>query len=205
MKELEKPQPILFKKIYSWNAPERAWSEKPRAWYVLYSFFFVFIIAIVAILGQTFLILAIIAFIFLWFTQASIPPQIREHSITTIGIKTFEKMFKWSSIKHFWFSTKEGFIYLNLELVDNDPANEGIKRLSLIVNDVDEFEIFNTLIKYIDYGDTKEIDYNILTRALHGKHKDVSKFLPENLYTQDQYVEIVDEDIKPTPKKKKSK
>lgn len=202
---MQEPQPILFKKIFSWNAPERAWSEKTRAWYVLYSFFFVVLIAIVAILGQTFLILAIIAFIFLWFTQASIPPQIREHSITTIGIKTFEKMFKWSSIKHFWFSSKEGYNYLNLDLVENDPANENLKRISLIIDPTNEFEIFNTLINYIDYGDTKEIDYNILTRLLQGKHKDISLFLPENLYTQEQYIEITDESATQSPKKKKSK
>ena len=179
----------LFSKLFTWQSPEREWSEKTRAWYVIYSAFFVFVIAIAAILGQYLLIMAVIAFVFLWFTQAAIQPEISEHTITTVGIKSFDKLFKWKNIKQFWVSVKGQTKFLNIDVIEDETKPNTYKRVSIILNENDDKEIFFILLNYIDYGDRKEVGFNYLVKILHGDHVDISYYLPDEIYTQEQYLE----------------
>lgn len=184
----------VFEKLYSWEAPEREWSRKDRGWYVAYSLFFILVIAFAAILNEFIFIIAVIAFTFLWFTQAAIPPEIVEHTLTTLGVRTYGKIFKWKNIKHFWFGRRNGIMFLHFEIVDEETFNTTrIQRLSLIIHDEDEEKIFKILINYVDYGDRDEVGYNILTKMINGVYIDISKYLPE------EYIEAEEK-----PKKKKS-
>lgn len=184
---------FIFTKLYSWESPERDWFPKGREWYVLYSFFFVVIIAIAAILQEYLLIMAVLAFVFLWFIQGATPPQIAEHVITTIGIRTFDKLYKWKNIKHFWFSVKGNTIFLNLDLIDIENNPEHIRTLSLIVNPNEDISIFDTLIKYVDYGDKKEISFNPLTKLVHGHYVHISTYLPEDTFEEEVFIEDTEE------------
>lgn len=168
-----------FKKVYSWTSPERHWVKKDRAWYLTYSFFFVVLIAFLALLSEYIYILAVLAFAFLWFAQAATPPQMVEHTITSLGIRTQETFFKWSNIKHFWFSEKSNILYLNLETIEDKNPNL-VKRVSLLLNPGQDEEIFNILIKFIDYGSKQDIGYNILLQVLQGEYFDSSKYLAED-------------------------
>jgi len=195
----------VFQTLYSWKSPERHWTQKDRAWYVSYSTFFVLIIAVLAILSEYILIVAVIAFVFLWFTQAAIPPQIVTHTINTLGVRTFSKTFKWKNIQHFWFSEKSGVIFLHLEIVDEILfKTDRVRRLSLIVNPEDEVSLFNIMLQSVDYGDKDEIGFNIFARLLHGKYIDVNSYLPEEMQTEEQFNEgAIMPAIPAEPEKKK--
>src|SRR5260221_1230234 len=170
--------PIQY--LVAWEAPERICKVKDRSWYVIYSFFFVVLIAFLAILGEVFLIVLVLAFAFLWFIQGSIAPQDMEHIITTIGIKTFNKLYKWKDIQDFWFSKKDEHILLNLDLyLEDNHDSDFKKRISLIVNEEDQEKIFNILIRTLDYGDHDTASYNIITRITNGEFIDVTHFLPK--------------------------
>lgn len=173
----------LFTKLYSWRSPERYWTPKSRGWYVGYSLLFVIIIAIGVILKEPIFVLAIISFSFLWFVQGTIPPEIAEHTITTIGIRTYHKLYRWKSIKSFWFSEKNNLVYLNLD-VQEDEKKEFTTRVSLIIeeNGADK-DIFKSLIRFLEYGEKEEIGFNFLTRLTHGIYFDVTKYLEENTAT----------------------
>lgn len=178
-----------FATLFTWRSPERHWVKRERAWFVSYSLFFVIVIAIAVLLGEYVLIVAIVAFAFLWFVQASVPPETIEHRITNTGINTFGQLFKWKNINHFWFSKKHNLKYLNLEVVEDDSPNY-IKRFSLIVNGEDDVQIFKKLITKIDYGDKIEIAYNPLTFLLYGKHLTISNYLPDNLKPQTDEISL---------------
>jgi hypothetical protein len=181
----------ILNTLYSWEAPERQWQRKTREWYVIYSTIFVFLIGIATILQEVILIFAIIAFVFLWFTQAAVSPEIVTHKITSIGIKTYGKIFRWKQIKHYWISEKGRVKFLNLEIVDDEftKNDERTQRLSLLINPEDEESIFYTLLQYVDYGDKSEVGYNFITERLNGKYTDITKFLSEDTPTQDDYLE----------------
>lgn len=195
----------ILNTLYSWEAPERQWQRKTREWYVIYSTIFVFLIGIATILQEVILIFAIIAFVFLWFTQAAVSPEIVTHKITSIGIKTYGKIFRWKDIQHYWLSTKGGTMFLHLEIEDEEftKNEERTQRLSLLINPEDEETIFYTLLQYVDYGDKNEIGYNFITERLSGKYVDITKFLSEETPTQDEYLEAKGLD-KVKPKKQKT-
>lgn len=199
-------------KLYEWSAAERFWTPKDKPWFVTYSLFFVVIIAMAAILGQYIFILAVIAFVFLWFTQAAIPPERVTHSVNTLGVKTFGHLYKWRDIKHYWFSTKHGINYLNLDIVDDkNPSNDRTRRLSLLLENNEDMELFFVLMNYADYGDKDEIGYNIIAKAIHGQYIPITFYLPEDNLTQEEYIEEKDlfgeesEESKPKASKAKEK
>lgn len=180
--EEKKDLDVLLSPIYSWTVPERIWKPKEKIWYVSYSMFFVVLIAFFALLQEYLLIVAIISFVFLWFVQASIPPFKTEHIITKVGIKSFEKLYSWRNIKKFWISLKDNTFLLNLDTVEEEKP-ELMKRVSLLL-DNNEKEVFDILIKHVDYGEQKEIGYNFFTKVVFGKYIDPTKYSPKGTSTQ---------------------
>jgi hypothetical protein len=166
----------LFQKLYEWESPERYWFPKTRSWVILYSLFFVLIIFIGVLLKEYIFIIAVIAFTFLWFIQGLIPPETRTHTITSLGVKTFDKLYRWRLIKHFWISEKNDTKFLHLEVVEDDNPTF-VKRLSLLLNPGDEIQIFDILIKFLDYGDKNEVGFNIFTEWLQGKYFEMTYFM----------------------------
>lgn len=161
--------------LAEWEAPERYWSPKTRGWYVTYSLFFISLVFIAALLAEYIFIVTIIAFAFLWFVQASIPPRNTKYSITTLGIRAQDSLFQWKNIKHFWFSQKDDVIFLYIEY-NEDEAPDVFKRVGLILTTVDTKEIFRILIGYIGYGNEKDITYNFLSYLVGGKYIDITTF-----------------------------
>ena len=178
--DIETTNPIKY--LVSWKAQERFWEEKDRAWYVTYAFFFTVIIALLALIGEWVLIIAVLGFAFLWFIQASVEPPIVEHIISSVGIKTYGRLYKWSDIKCFWFSTKKDSVILNLDLNSEDKPDAVFKRrLSLIIDTEDEKKFFGILFNYIEYGDEEEVGVNILNRLIYGKYVNIEAFMNKNM------------------------
>jgi len=178
--EIEHKNPIQY--IFSWKSQERAWKEKDRSWYVMYSFFFTVLIALLALIGEWVLILAIIGFAFLWFVQASVEPPVVEHIISSVGIKTYNKLYKWEDIKSFWFSIKTDALILNLDLINEDkPDSLFRRRLSLVIHQDDKTHIFEILFNYMEYGDEEEVGVNILTQLIYGKYITLEDFMDKTM------------------------
>jgi hypothetical protein len=169
-----------FSKLYEWRSPERVWVPKARSWYVSYSLFFVILIAILALLSEYILILAIIAFVFLWYVQAAIPPHEVEHIITSMGVRTFDQLFKWENIKYFWVSEKKGVKLLHLDYFTDDNP-DFTKRLSLLLNhEEQDKEVFEIIIKFISYGNKDQVSFNPILQFLQGEYIDMKRYLPES-------------------------
>jgi len=169
-----------FQVLYKWTSPTRYWVRQDRSWYILYTFFFVVIIAILALMGEYVFIIGVIAFVFLWFVQAAIPPDNVEHVITSLGVKTFGKLYRWQDIQCFWFSSKNNVLILNLDIYSEIKRESSFKkRISLLLNEDDDKQIFQLLIKDINYGDKDEVGYNIFAHAIYGKFIDISTYLPK--------------------------
>ncbi len=177
-----------FEVLYEWETPERYWIKREKAWFVTFSLFFLVIIFILAILSEFMLIMAVIAFAFLWFVQAVRPPEVMDIQITSIGVKAYDKLYKWKDIKHYWFSHNAGITYLNLEVINKKLSQTKTQSLSLICSNEDFEKIFFVLIPHVDYGDKTEIGFNIFARFTRGRYIDISYFLPDETPSQEEYV-----------------
>ena len=176
-----------FKKLYTWESPERHWFPKNQMWYISYSLFFVSIIFLMALLGEYLFIVTILAFVFLWFVQGATKPQVIEHTVTSLGIRTFGNFYKWKNIKHFWFSQKSNVIYINLEVFE-DVKPEKIKRISLLLNEGVDFDLFKIFIKHVDYSEKQEINFNPITQLINGEYFEAERYIEkdETSFNEDQ-------------------
>jgi hypothetical protein len=181
-----------IKEVYSWIAPERFWKPKEKSWYVSYGTFFIVIIALFALLGEYIAIIAVLAFLFLWFVQGSIPPENAVFKITGLSFYAYGRKYKWKDIKYFWFSETKEALFLNLEIIRSQILEEGrLHRVSILLPDEKIREdVFYTLIKFLDYGEKEEVSYNFLNKMIHGNYVDVNKFLPDEGISEEDAAEI---------------
>jgi hypothetical protein len=113
--DLQEKEASPFESILEWEILERAWKPRARLWYLNWSLIFLVVMAVAARLNPIpyIFLLLVLSFAFLWFVNAAVKPRKVTHSITPLGFKAFEKLYKWKNITGFWFSQKGGFIFLN--------------------------------------------------------------------------------------------
>lgn len=164
-----------FRIQFEWQAPERIWEPKNKVWYLTSTAVILALILISAKLGYFILIVGLIAVLMLWFVQGTLAPWILQHKITSKGIYTSSRMLPWEQIEYFWFTKKWDRLLLHLLPV---PDSE-FTRLTLLVNDHDEFEIFSLLHAELKYGDQEQIGHNFIGQFIDGEYLPISLFLPD--------------------------
>ena len=124
----------------SWSAPARLYKKRNREYYTTIASI-VFLLAIILLLLKEFLLIGvIIAFGFLSYVLASVPPEKTNHQITTKGIRTEGKLFEWESLWNFWVEkkwgqevamvrTKSGFPGHIMMIIDSDKRETILKSL----------------------------------------------------------------------------
>src|SRR3990167_6020313 len=76
--------------------------------------------------------------------QATVEPEKTEHKITTRGVKTGEKLYKWEELSRFWFTDKWGQQILNIDTRLRFPS-----RLIMLLADQSQDKIKEILGKYL--------------------------------------------------------
>ncbi|HBU22290.1 TPA: hypothetical protein DEB02_05090, partial [Candidatus Beckwithbacteria bacterium] len=66
-----------------------------------------FLLAVILLFLKEWLLIAVIAaLMFVAYVLATVEPEKTSHEITTVGILTGDKTYKWEDLKRFWFETK---------------------------------------------------------------------------------------------------
>jgi hypothetical protein len=133
IEDLLKEQEAAFmeaeKVLLIWKAPARAFKERSREYFTTIGAI-VLLVAIILIFIREFLLVAVIlAFAFVAYVLASVKPEEVEHTITTRGIRTGGKFYRWDTLGRFWFEDKFGNQLLVIETMLSFP-----NRLILLLN-----------------------------------------------------------------------
>ena len=95
-------------KLFEWEAPDRyAFNFQTKTFWVLLAIILMFILYL-AILGQYFLMAAIVGLVFFVYVAGTNKPIQVKHKITSRGIDTGNKLYEWFMLENFWFSIKNG-------------------------------------------------------------------------------------------------
>lgn len=159
--------------ILSWTAAERIWHPKTQRWFLTSAAVILFFIFIMVRIEWYIGIVAMVCFMIMWFIQGYLEPIELEHKITNKGIYTNSRLFSWSDITYFWFAEKEEQLILHIDF----PQEKTQPRLTLLVPDDLEFEVFNVLIDRVKYGDPQEIEYMFFSSFIYGKYVPVSRYI----------------------------
>ncbi|MGB9706494.1 MAG: hypothetical protein ACPLXP_00245 [Microgenomates group bacterium] len=140
--QVVRPEP-LKKNLLEWEAPVRPFKKRSREFFSTVLTIAALIIIILAFLKEWFLILTVVAFVFLVFVVGKIPSENVSHKITNRGIITGGKEYRWGQLGRFWFEEKYGQKILYVE-------NFGFPRvLMMLLGQTEEEKIKNILSDYL--------------------------------------------------------
>jgi len=132
-----------LKTLLEWKSLTRPFKKRSKEFFSTALAIAALIIIILAFLKEWFLILAVIAFVFLVFVTNKIPPEEVEHKITTRGIITGENEYRWEQLGRFWFEEKDGQKILYVE-------NFGFPRvLMMLLGQIEQAKLEAILSDYL--------------------------------------------------------
>jgi len=142
-KKQKQPETSTLKTLLEWKSFSRPFKKRSKEFFSTVLTITALIVIILAFLKEWFLILAVIAFVFLVFITNKIPPEEGEHKITTRGIITGEKEYRWEQLGRFWFEEKDGQKTLYVE-------NFGFPRvLMILLGETDKARVKEILSNYL--------------------------------------------------------
>jgi len=136
------PEEILLR----WTAASRPYKKRDREFYTTIAIIVFLLSTIAFFIGQSMLIAVIVSFAFVAYVLAAVPPEKVEHTITTYGIRTENKLYVWGELGRFWFSETLGQKVLHVEYF-----NRFLSRISLVLGEVKEEQIKQVLLQYVPH------------------------------------------------------
>lgn len=137
-------------KLYEWEAPIRvSFPFDKKAFLIVVAASLAFILYL-AILGHYGLMFAIAALLFFIYVAGTTEPVNTNHTITSQGIDTFDKLYQWKTLRNFWFTRKNGELLLVVETKLRVPAN-----LILLLKEDQKRAIFMLLQEKLLYKEIK--------------------------------------------------
>jgi len=132
-----------LKTLLEWKAPARPFKKRSKEFFSTVLTIAALIVIILVFLKEWFAILAVVAFVFLVFVTGKIPPQEAKHEVTTRGIVTGGKEFRWEQLGRFWFEKKYGQKILCVENFTFPPL------LMMLLGQTDEEKLKKILLDYL--------------------------------------------------------
>ncbi|HUS60273.1 MAG TPA: hypothetical protein VMX76_02725 [Nevskiaceae bacterium] len=133
-----------LKTLFVWSAPSRLFKKREREYFTTAGAI-AFLLAVILIFFQEWLLIAvIIALGFMVFILGTIQPEKVEHKITTRGIITGGKTYRWQSLEMFWFDERLGQKILYVETRLPFP-----RRLMMLLGETDKKELRQLLDDYL--------------------------------------------------------
>ena len=149
-------QPEQEKVLVTWSAPARPFKRRTREFYVT-------LLAVAGLIGAiTFLIEGIMpviligALIFLFYVLSTVPPQVVDYQITTLGVRFAGTLTEWSNLGRFWFTHRWGTDLLIFETY-SIPG-----RLEFVLDPTVKEKAETTLKKYLVM---EEVPPSVLDKA----------------------------------------
>lgn len=138
-------QPEPEKTLVSWEAPVRHFKKRNREYFTTIAVIVV-LVSVILLFAKEFLLIAVIlSLAFVSYALASVPPGHVIHTITTKGIRTGERLYRFEVLGRFWFEEKWGQWSLLVEHLDGFPTH-----LTLLLSaEVTEAELDRHLGAYL--------------------------------------------------------
>jgi len=139
-------QPVELKSLLKWQAPVRPFKKRDREYYTTIAAI-VFLLAVILLFLKEWLLIAVmVALMFVAYVLATVSPEKVGHEITTRGVVTGGKTYKWGDLERFWFSQKWKEVILHIETKLGFP-----RRLMMLLGETDEQKMKEILQKHVQY------------------------------------------------------
>lgn len=138
-------------KLFEWEAPDRAELGYDTKYFMVIVALSLVLILLLAVLGHYFLMVAIIAMLFLIYVLGTTKPQRVKHQITGRGVDTGNRLYEWYVMKDFYFTQKSNQYFLIINTKLNIPG-----ALVFLLGEKDKDAIFVLLQEKLLYKDIRK-------------------------------------------------
>lgn len=143
------PQPA--QDLLEWKAASRPFKKRGREYFSTIAAIVLLVAIILLFLKEWLLIGVIISIIFVAYVLATVEPEELTHKITTRGVKTGDKTYRWEWLQRFWFTEKWGHQIIHFETTLIHP-----RQLQLLLGDKKKEEAKNVIEKYLLFEKPKQ-------------------------------------------------
>ncbi|HQG57973.1 MAG TPA: hypothetical protein PLX79_03300 [Candidatus Dojkabacteria bacterium] len=137
---------VQLKNLYTWESPMRIPIQFEKKSFIIVIALSLIFILYLTILGKYFLMLAVIAILFVIYVASVTPTTNVKHSITTRGIFSIDKLYEWFMLDEYWFSKKGETIFMIVKTKLRFPTS-----LIILVKEDQIDDIFKTLVYRLPY------------------------------------------------------
>jgi hypothetical protein len=134
------------KMLMEWKAPVRPFKKRDRDYYTTIASIAFLIIVILAFLKEFLLIAVVIAFAFVSYVLAAVPPEETKHQLTNRGIRTASKLYRWEELVRYWLTQKFGQDMIVVQTVMIFPGQLLLMKGSADIEKIKK--IFNERLPY---------------------------------------------------------
>jgi len=132
--------------LYRWKAPIRPYKKRDRDYYTTIAAIAFLIIIILGFLREFLLIAVVVAFAFVSYVLAAVPPEQTEHKLTSRGIRTADKLYRWGDLRRYWFTEKYGQAMVIVQTVMLFPGE-----LLMLLSDADKEKVRKILNEHLPH------------------------------------------------------
>ncbi len=125
-----------LKTLLEWQALARPFKVRSREYFSTILAIAFLLIVIAFFLKEWFLIMVIVALVFVHYVMSTVKPEKISHQITNRGVVTGEKTYLWSELSRFWFTGSGDEAILHLQKNDRFP-----KVLLLLLGETDKKQV----------------------------------------------------------------
>ena len=96
------------KVLVAWKSPARLFRPRSRQFFTTAITIAVLLSIVFVIAGEWMLIAVMATVIFTYYLWSTVPPEPVDHSITNLGIRTADQLYRWTEFSHWWTEDKWG-------------------------------------------------------------------------------------------------
>jgi len=142
---------VELKSLLKWESAVRPFKKRDKDYYTTIAAI-VFLLAVILLFLKEWLLIAVmVALMFVAYVLATVPPEKTSHEITTRGVVTGGKAYKWEELNRFWFSEKWKEKILNIDTNLSFPG-----RLMLLLGEIEEGKVKELLKNKIQFEEPEE-------------------------------------------------
>jgi hypothetical protein len=161
--------------LYSWEGPDRLYSSKSRIWYTLVSLAFIAGIGFAVVTQELLLVVVLLAVLGLVYLSSVVKPNIVGHEITNKGLKTAGRIYYWSKMRGFWFTSRGGQLMLMIDLEMQANPNRIIIPLGI----GSPRKLLSLLMPHIPYLNRNDIGEDLINIFTLGTYQPITRWIAD--------------------------
>lgn len=130
--------------LFEWEAPERVYQQRTKDFWVTAISILVLLSVILIFIKEYFLIMALMAVLFLYYALSTVEPGKIKNKITNWGIYFGELRYSWNVFEKFWFKKSMSTSTINFGTSLKFP-----RVVTMVINPTDEDKIKDICVKRI--------------------------------------------------------